>query len=79
MCEPEESQGETSKMNRRQFSQQLCAAALIGAFAKRAIAQQQTHDMSGKQRSAPEKPTEIAMLIYPGMTALDLIGPQQVF
>ncbi len=27
----------------------------------------------------PEKPAEIAMLIYPGMTALDLIGPQQVF
>lgn len=25
------------------------------------------------------KPEEIAMLIYPGMTALDLIGPQQVF
>lgn len=27
----------------------------------------------------PAKPEEIAMLIYPGMTALDLIGPQQVF
>lgn len=27
----------------------------------------------------PEKPAEIAMLIYPGMTALDLVGPQQVF
>jgi len=26
-----------------------------------------------------EKSTEIAMLIYPGMTALDLIAPQQVF
>jgi len=27
----------------------------------------------------PDKPKEIAMLVYPGMTALDLVGPQQVF
>jgi len=27
----------------------------------------------------PERPEDIVMLIYPGMTALDLIGPQQVF
>jgi hypothetical protein len=32
-----------------------------------------------QQHSMPEKPAETAMLIYPGMTALDLIGPQQVF
>lgn len=70
---------ETSKMNRREFSQRLCSAALIGPFATLAIAQQQTRDMSGRHQSASEKPTEIAMLIYPGMTALDLIGPQQVF
>ncbi len=66
-------------MNRREFNQQLCAAALSGAFVKLAAAQRQTHDISGKRRSITEKPTEIAMLIYPGMTALDLIGPQQVF
>jgi len=60
-------------------SQQLCGAALSAVFAKMAVAQQQTQDMSGKQHSMPEKPAEIAMLIYPGMTALDLIGPQQVF
>ena len=66
-------------MNRREFSQKLCGVALSGAFAKLAIAQQQNRDTSGKQQSASEKPTEIAMLIYPGMTALDLIGPQQVF
>ena len=30
--------------------------------------------------AAPAKqPEQIAMLVYPGMTALDLIGPQQVF
>ena len=66
-------------MNRREFSQRLCSAALIGPFATLAIAQQQTRDMGGRQQSASEKPIEIAMLIYPGMTALDLIGPQQVF
>jgi hypothetical protein len=52
-----------------EFSQQLCGAALSAAFAKMAVAQQQTQDMSGKQHSMPEKPAEIAMLIYPGMTA----------
>jgi len=66
-------------MNRREFSQQLCGAALTAAFAKKAIAQQQTHSTNGMQQPKPEKPEEIAMLIYPGMTALDLIGPQQVF
>jgi cyclohexyl-isocyanide hydratase len=44
-----------------------------------AVSQQQTHDASGKEHSMSEKPAEIAMLIYPGMTALDLMGPQQVF
>jgi cyclohexyl-isocyanide hydratase len=66
-------------MDRREFSQQLCGAALSAAFAKMAVSQQQTQDTSDKQHSAPVKPAEIAMLIYPGMTALDLIGPQQVF
>ena len=66
-------------MNRREFSQQLCGAALSAALSKMALAQQQSQDTSGKQHSMAEKPEEIAMLIYPGMTALDLIGPQQVF
>lgn len=66
-------------MNRREFGQQLCGAALSAAFAKMAVAQQQTHDTTNKRSSVSEKPVEIAMLIYPGMTALDLIGPQQVF
>ncbi len=66
-------------MNRREFSQQFCGAALSAAFAKLAVAQQQTHDTSAKQHLTSEKTAEIAMLIYPGMTALDLIGPQQVF
>jgi cyclohexyl-isocyanide hydratase len=66
-------------MNRREFTQQLCGAALGATFAKTTFAQEQTRDKSGLQPSKPEKPAEIAMLIYPGMTALDLIGPQQVF
>ena len=65
-------------LNRREFSQKLCGAALGAVFAKTAIAQQ-TDDKSGRQPPKPEKPAEIAMLIYPGMTALDLISPQQVF
>jgi cyclohexyl-isocyanide hydratase len=36
-------------------------------------------DMGGLKHYMPPKPEEISMLIYPGMTALDLIGPQQVF
>ena len=36
-------------------------------------------DMGGLKHFMPEKPEQIAMLIYPGMTALDLIGPQQTF
>ncbi len=66
-------------MNRREFNQQLYGAALSAAFAKMTFAQQQTHDTSGQQPPKPEKPEEIAMLIYPGMTALDLVGPAQVF
>ncbi len=34
-------------------------------------------NMDGLKHLMPEKPEQIAMLIYPGMTALDLIGPQQ--
>jgi len=36
-------------------------------------------DMGGLKYFAPAKPEHIVMLIYPGMTALDLIGPQQAF
>ena len=36
-------------------------------------------DMDGLKHLMPDKPEQIVMLIYPGMTALDLIGPQQVF
>lgn len=66
-------------MNRRQFTRNLCGAALGVALAETTNAQQMSHDMGVIQHPLPEKPEEIAMLIYPGMTALDLIGPQQTF
>ena len=66
-------------MNRREFGQGLCSAAVGAAFARLAVAQQQAHDTDGAQHPQPKKPGGIAMLIYPDMTALDLIGPQQVF
>jgi hypothetical protein len=46
------------EMNRREFSQQLCGAALSAAVAKMAVAQQQLQDTSGKQHSVTEKPRQ---------------------
>lgn len=66
-------------MNRRQFTRNLYGAALSATLAQVVSAQEKTHEMGGVHHPMPEKPEEIAMLIYPGMTALDLIGPQQVF
>jgi cyclohexyl-isocyanide hydratase len=66
-------------MDRREFTRNLCAAAFGTALVRDMSAQQKSHDMGGMQHPMPDKPEEIAMLIYPGMTALDLIGPQQVF
>lgn len=36
-------------------------------------------DMGGLKHLMPDRPEQIAMLIYPGMTPLDLVGPQQAF
>jgi cyclohexyl-isocyanide hydratase len=66
-------------VNRREFGWNLWGMALNAALAKTALAQQKSYDMGGMQHPMPERPEQIAMLIYPGMTALDLIGPQQVF
>jgi cyclohexyl-isocyanide hydratase len=66
-------------MNRRQFTRSLWGAALSARFVPSITAQEKSHEMAGMRHPMPEKPEEIAMLIYPGMTALDLIGPQQVF
>ncbi len=66
-------------MNRRQFARNLCGAAIGATLADTLIAQEKSHQRGGIEHRMPEKPEEIAMLIYPGMTALDLVGPQQVF
>ena len=66
-------------MNRRELGKNLCSTAAAAAFARLALAQQRANDTSSTPRPVPTKPGGIAMLIYPGMTALDLIGPQQVF
>ena len=73
-------------MTRRTLGQALAA----GVATKLAAARPQTGklvpppgytvmDMSGLKHFWPAKPEQIAMLVYPGMTALDLIGPQQAF
>ncbi len=68
-------------MNRREFGKSLGSTAAAAAFARLALAQaqQRTQDATSAPKPLPAKPGGIAMLIYPGMTALDLIGPQQVF
>ena len=66
-------------MNRREFGKSLCSTAAATALARTVLAQQKANETSRTPRPAPAKPGGVAMLIYPGMTALDLIGPQQVF
>jgi cyclohexyl-isocyanide hydratase len=66
-------------MNRREFGQRLCGAAVGATFARLAAAEQEARGTTGTPHPLSEKPGGIAMLIYPDMTALDLIGPQQVF
>jgi len=65
-------------MNRREFTRTLSAFSSVMAGMR--ATQAQTHEKPAEMNHPmPAKPEEIAMLIYPGMTALDLIGPQQVF
>jgi transcriptional regulator GlxA family with amidase domain len=60
-------------MNRRQFAA-LLAAGVAPTGAARALGVP-----SGPGGSVdPNRPARIAMLLYPGMTALDLVGPQMV-
>lgn len=56
-------------ITRRQSAAMLLAAAAAA----------QEHESNGLKHSMPAKPEQVAMLIYPGMTALDMVGPQQVF
>jgi cyclohexyl-isocyanide hydratase len=56
----------------------LAASAAIDAAAAESKATQPAHDMSGMPASWHGK-EQIAMLLYPGFTALDLVGPQYMF
>jgi cyclohexyl-isocyanide hydratase len=72
-------------MNRRQFAQLAGAAAAVAALQQEAHAlpQQQTGtvitdaevDRSMKAAITPGRKRQIAMLLYPGMYPLDLVGP----
>jgi cyclohexyl-isocyanide hydratase len=59
-------------MNRGTF------AALIGAIAGALATKSLVADSAGSH-PAPHGVQRIAMIVYPGMTALDLIAPQQIF
>jgi len=74
------------------MTRRTLAQALAAGFAMRLAAQAEDDsaglapppgytvaEMGGLKHFVPNKPEQIAMLIYPGMTALDLIGPQQAF
>jgi cyclohexyl-isocyanide hydratase len=57
----------------------VAMAALSGASAQKQSDTRKEHEFLGLKHFMPDQPEEIAMLVYPGMTALDLVGPQQVF
>ncbi len=73
-------------MNRRQFAKSSTVTMIAGMVARHASAQQNgqaQHKMPemgpGMSKVHWEGDEQIAMLIYPGMTALDLIGPHFMF
>jgi cyclohexyl-isocyanide hydratase len=71
-------------MLRRDFAKQLGTALLTGGLMGELRAYSQALSPSTGQTTMPHAmpsgpPLEIAMLVYPGMTALDLVAPQTVF
>ncbi len=71
-------------MDRRNFAKRLGAALLTaGAIGELQVAAQRSSppapqaNMPHAMPSGP--PLQIAMLVYPGMTALDLVAPQTIF
>ena len=73
---------ETPSLNRRGFAATalggaLCAASATSAPAETA-APAQPLPRPRMLQNAPTKPLTVAMLVYPGMIALDLIGPQTI-
>jgi transcriptional regulator GlxA family with amidase domain len=68
-------------MNRRELGELLVASAMVGAAGSVAAADEKTSPQASGDRFPPmhqgRKP-DIAMLIYPGLTLLDMLGPQAV-
>jgi cyclohexyl-isocyanide hydratase len=65
----------TTNLTRREM-------ALLGALRSKTATQEASttqHEMHGLKHRMPAKAEQVAMLIYDGMTALDLAAPQQVF
>ena len=69
----------TRRTINRMFTAGAAAAAAGQMLAQTPAKTPQTHDMGNMKVTMGDHPDVIAMLIYPGMTLLDLVGPQQVF
>lgn len=72
----------TSSLSRRGFGATalggaLCAASTTDAQAEPSVPAQPL-PRPRMMQNAPTKPLTVAMLVYPGMIALDLIGPQTI-
>ena len=67
-------------MNRRNFANAMAAAVVLEQLdrAQTPAAAGGDHEMAGMSHPMPDRPEQIAILVYPGMTALDMVGPQQV-
>jgi cyclohexyl-isocyanide hydratase len=69
-------------MYRRDFARQLGAVLLTGGVVGELRAAPQEPSSSHAEMPHPMpsgSPLQIAMLVYPGMTALDLVAPQTIF
>ena len=67
--------GKDSIMNRRDISKLLGAVAAVTAVAP----SRAPHAGAQSATATPSATATVGMLVFPGMTALDLIGPQQFF
>ena len=65
-------------MNRRTFNRTLVYAALAGVAGRNALAEVRSEPSPSSPVPSNQKPLTVAMLMYPELTALDLIGPQTV-
>lgn len=67
-------------MNRREFGSMVATAAALGAASTVSAEEQQRLQESGDRFPMMHKGRlpEVGMLLYPGMTLMDLLGPQTV-